>query len=545
MTETTPTRASKFKKKYSTVRRVNPKSSSNYFCCENHFDLAEDMENYLYYKMMGGPAKVKKTAVPHKFECQPDRKCRTTKIARIGSEKRQRRHLINEILEQEVHHSSSENVLDVIQSTTVDETLEQPTVENLAINVIESVSSPNKKEDTTVMVHTETPVKQSSVAVQVNIRSKYRNVHFTCNIKKSIADKCSSLIKYPATINAATSPMKPVSRKKSLALPSLSISTNISSTYTSSSNDFYVPTDEPHSSPTKNERLVRGETEILNVTNYFISINPKAYLGIPTEWSSLIDLLSAKTCISADNINLCLMKIRKQDTFERLGEQFCMTPSNASITFSKAIPILSHVLKTLVFFPDQNVVKKMLPIAFRNSYNHVQSIVDALEIQLEKPSDPVNQALTWSEYKKCNTLKYLISYTLDGFINFISTGYGGRISDVLLFEKCGILDKLPDNCAVMADRGFKNIQPPLTTKKCELIKPPSVSSTVKPTNSDVLETKRIASLRIHVEHVIGRLREFDFLKPHAVIKHSMISYTDDIIVIVSSLLNLQTPIIRK
>ncbi|KAK2579100.1 hypothetical protein KPH14_008499 [Odynerus spinipes] len=186
----------------------------------------------------------------------------------------------------------------------------------------------------------------------------------------------------------------------------------------------------------------------------------------------------------------------------------------------------------------------MLPIAFRNSYNHVQSIADALEIQIEKPSDPVNQALTWSEYK-CNTLKYLISCTPDGFINFISTGYGGRISDVLLFAKCGILDKLPDDCAVMADRGFKNIQSLLTTKKYELIKPPSVSSTVKLTNSEVLETKRIASLRIHVERVIGRLREFDFLKPHAVIKHSMMSYTEDIIVIVSALLNLQTPIIRK
>ncbi|KAK2579101.1 hypothetical protein KPH14_008500 [Odynerus spinipes] len=82
------------------------------------------MENYLYYKTMGGPAKVKKTAVPHKFECQPYRKRRITASARIGSEKRQRRHLINEILEQEAHRSSSENALDVMQSTTVDETLE-------------------------------------------------------------------------------------------------------------------------------------------------------------------------------------------------------------------------------------------------------------------------------------------------------------------------------------------------------------------------------------------------------------------------------------
>ncbi|KYN10865.1 hypothetical protein ALC57_16992, partial [Trachymyrmex cornetzi] len=243
-------------------------------------------------------------------------------------------------------------------------------------------------------------------------------------------------------------------------------------------------------------------------------------------------------------VQLCLMKIRRQDTFERLAEQFCTSPSNASIVSRKTVPILSHLLKTLIFFPNPNLVKRTLPIAFRNSYSHVQSIVDAVEIQIEKPSNPVNQTLTWSEYKKCNTIKYLISCGLDGFINFISTGYGGRISDVLLFEKCDILDKLPEKCGVMADRGFKNIKPLLVEKHCELIKPPSVSSIHKPTKSEVLETKRIASLRIHIERVIGRLREFDFLKPHAVISHSMLSDTDDIIVIASALINLQSPIIK-
>lgn len=234
-----------------------------------------------------------------------------------------------------------------------------------------------------------------------------------------------------------------------------------------------------------------------------------------------------------------LIEDQKTRQFERL-EQFCMSTSNASKIFDKTVPILSHLLKTLIYFPNPDVVKKNLPIAFRNSYSHVQSIVDALEIQIEKPSDPVNQALTWSEYKKCNTIKYLISCGPDGFINFISTGYGGRMSDTLLFEKCGILDQLPEKCAIMADRGFKNIKSLLAEKHCELIKPPSVLSTHKPTKSEVLEIKRIASLRIHIERVIGRLREFDFLKPHAVISHNMLSYTDDIIVIASALINLHS-----
>lgn len=59
--------------------------------------------------------------------------------------------------------------------------------------------------------------------------------------------------------------------------------------------------------------------------------------------------------------------------------------------------------------PESTTIERMLPIPFRSSYSHVNSIINAFEIQIEKPSDPEYQSLTWSEYNKCNTLKYLIS----------------------------------------------------------------------------------------------------------------------------------------
>jgi len=103
-------------------------------------------------------------------------------------------------------------------------------------------------------------------------------------------------------------------------------------------------------------------------------------------------------------------------------------------------------LKKLIFFPSQESVRRALPIPFRANYNHVQSIVDScFEISIHKLSNPVDQALTWSSYKGHNTIKYCISSTPDGFINFISAGFGGRMSDILLFEKCGI-DKLLSGC---------------------------------------------------------------------------------------------------
>ena len=74
--------------------------------------------------------------------------------------------------------------------------------------------------------------------------------------------------------------------------------------------------------------------------------------------------------------------------------------------------------------------------------NH--SIINCLEIEI--PTKALHQALIWSNYKKTNTLKYLISSTPDGLINFISEGFGGRITDKEIIEATNFLNILPNNC---------------------------------------------------------------------------------------------------
>lgn len=124
--------------------------------------------------------------------------------------------------------------------------------------------------------------------------------------------------------------------------------------------------------------------------------------------------------------------------------------------------------------------------------------------------------------KKCNTLKYLICISPDGTIIFISSEYGGRTSDTELFEKCNIMVVLPEKCALMADRGFKQIQNILDKKNIELVRPPSVLSKQKSKKEEVFLTKRIASLRIHVQRVIRRIKEFSLLESHSTLDHNII-----------------------
>ena len=63
------------------------------------------------------------------------------------------------------------------------------------------------------------------------------------------------------------------------------------------------------------------------------------------------------------------------------------------------------------------------------------------------------QSSTWSQYKRHNTVKFLVACTPDGSICFVSPG---SISDVEHTQVSGFLDAIKDKVgiSVMADKGF-------------------------------------------------------------------------------------------
>jgi len=160
------------------------------------------------------------------------------------------------------------------------------------------------------------------------------------------------------------------------------------------------------------------------------------------------------------------MRVKLDDSFERLGHMFGISASRAAVIFATYVPLVSSHLKQFVYWPTKEFIRARVPLAFRKRYSDVESIIDAFEIQIEKPSNVMWQAQTWSNYKHCNTFKYLISITPDGLINFISKGFGGRIADDDLTVSSGFIAQLKKGALVMADRGFKNIFSALKTAYC-------------------------------------------------------------------------------
>ena len=109
-----------------------------------------------------------------------------------------------------------------------------------------------------------------------------------------------------------------------------------------------------------------------------------------------------------------------------------------------------------------------------------------------------------SSYKQHNTIRILIGITPQGSISFLSEAWGGRISDKFLTENFEFLDKLSPGDMVMADRGF-TISESVGLKQAKFITPAFTKGKSQLDPVDVEKTRGIASVRIHVERVIGLL----------------------------------------
>ena len=103
----------------------------------------------------------------------------------------------------------------------------------------------------------------------------------------------------------------------------------------------------------------------------------------------------------------------------------------------------------------------------------------------------------------------------------------------------GFLNFIEPNDQVMADRGFKIKEDPMTVQ-ARLAIPPSTTGKLQMKSQDVNKTSSIANVRIYVEQAIGRLKTFRFLKNELPI--SCLGICDDVVVVTCGLCNMLEPL---
>ena len=130
-------------------------------------------------------------------------------------------------------------------------------------------------------------------------------------------------------------------------------------------------------------------------------------------------------------------------------------------------------------------------------------IIDCTEIFIERPKSLTARAQTWSNYKHNNTIKYLIGISLAGAVTFLSTGWGGRVSDKVLTLESGFSEKVSHGDCILADRGFL-IEQELNEKGAYLKIPYFTKGKDQLSGKEVHESRQLSNVRIHVERVIGQ-----------------------------------------
>ncbi|GFU47459.1 uncharacterized protein TNCV_2693301 [Trichonephila clavipes] len=149
------------------------------------------------------------------------------------------------------------------------------------------------------------------------------------------------------------------------------------------------------------------------------------------------------------------------------------------------------------------------------------------------------RALTFSQYKSHNAVKFLIACTPLGKVSFVSKLYGGRTSD----KQIQLMEQIRPGDVIFADRGFP-VKDLVAERGASLVLPASTKGKKQLSSAEVINSRKVSRLRVHIERCIGRLKTFRILKslwPISFVNNKTSEETcigDDVIFVVAALCNI-------
>ena len=190
-----------------------------------------------------------------------------------------------------------------------------------------------------------------------------------------------------------------------------------------------------------------------------------------------------------------------------------MAISNTSINcVTSWVNFLYFKLGSIPIWPSKEEILETMPTSFKKTYPNTRCIIDCTELFCQSPSSLNTQSCLYSSYKSHVTYKGLVGIAPSGAVIFVSQLYDGSISDKEIVNRSGFLKKelWSDGDSVMADRGF-TIHDELARVGVSLNIPAFLGGRDYLTKAEVKASQTIASVRIHVERAIQRIKTYSII----------------------------------
>ena len=237
---------------------------------------------------------------------------------------------------------------------------------------------------------------------------------------------------------------------------------------------------------------------------------------------------------------LTLCRLRQGFPEQHTAHLFGIHLSTVSRIINTWINFMYLKFSPIPLWPSRDMVNSTMPDDFHAKYPSTRVIIDCTEVKCQAPSSLFLNSKLYSSYKNHTTLKGLVGITPGGALSFVSQLYTGRISDRELVQRSGFLDQQFDTGDdVMADKGFTidDLLPPGVTLNI----PPFLGSEGQMSSNDVIKTQSIASLRIHVERAINKIKNFHIWD--RVLPLNVFGIVNQMWTVCAFLCNMQKPII--
>ena len=197
---------------------------------------------------------------------------------------------------------------------------------------------------------------------------------------------------------------------------------------------------------------------------------------------------------------MTLVYLRHNVSHEVVGGLFGVSADTSENTFHEVVALLREVCPS-ERWEAQKRWQKGEPTWTPHKKDHV--LIDSFETPVRRPSLPEAQRRVYSGKKKRHTLKTQVLSDVQGEVLSIDPGHRGPMSDKKVYEQSNVEQQFPQ-AKKQADLGYQGV--------AGMILPHKKPKGAELTSEQKEQNQALASVRVHVEHGIRRIKGWRILR---------------------------------